>query len=203
MTALLEQPLPPELAGSGQGGLTRYRRYPVFSAVWVRGRLLVVGGACGSRAAVDPAAAAECARAPPGPGELCCSWQCTCSCPRWVAGASRGRWAAGCAFAPGRSHAAHASAAPWSSFCVARRALLAFDEWACEPIKQWIAERNGQVGESGQRKRLVMRIGSTLFTLWLGGGAALWGWRRWHVNVNCRVHRPRDQAGARGRAVRP
>ena len=39
----LEAPLPAELAGSGQGLLTRYRRYPVFSAHWARGRLLVFG----------------------------------------------------------------------------------------------------------------------------------------------------------------
>ena len=37
----LDQPLPPALSGSGQGWLTRYRRWPVFSRGWRRGRLLV------------------------------------------------------------------------------------------------------------------------------------------------------------------
>jgi hypothetical protein len=36
-----DQPLPPEVVGAGHGWFTRYRRYPVFSAGWVRGRLRV------------------------------------------------------------------------------------------------------------------------------------------------------------------
>ena len=35
----LDAPLPAELAGRHQGWLTRYRRYPVYSRPWVRGRL--------------------------------------------------------------------------------------------------------------------------------------------------------------------
>lgn len=37
-TPALNQALPPEVAGSAQGWFSRYRRYPVFSAPWVRGR---------------------------------------------------------------------------------------------------------------------------------------------------------------------
>ncbi len=40
----LDAPLPSEIAGRGHGWLTRYRAYPVFSAPWVRGRLWVFGG---------------------------------------------------------------------------------------------------------------------------------------------------------------
>ena len=35
-TPALNQALPPEVAGSAQGWFSRYRRYPVFSAPWVR-----------------------------------------------------------------------------------------------------------------------------------------------------------------------
>ena len=37
----LDQALPMALAGSGHSWFTRYRRYPVFSAPWVRGRTSV------------------------------------------------------------------------------------------------------------------------------------------------------------------
>ena len=39
----LDAPLPAELAGRHQGWLTRYRRYPVFSGPWVRGRWRSLG----------------------------------------------------------------------------------------------------------------------------------------------------------------
>ena len=42
-----DEPLPPEVAGRGQGWLTRYRRYPVFSAPWARGRCRVLATVCG------------------------------------------------------------------------------------------------------------------------------------------------------------
>ena len=41
----LDQPLPTALTGSGHGWVTGYRRYPVFSAPWARGRAQVFGGA--------------------------------------------------------------------------------------------------------------------------------------------------------------
>lgn len=34
----LDQPLPPQLAGSSHGWLTEYRRWPVFSREWIRTR---------------------------------------------------------------------------------------------------------------------------------------------------------------------
>ena len=43
VSTLMDQPLPAELTGRAQGWFTQYRRYPVFSPPWVRGRLRIVG----------------------------------------------------------------------------------------------------------------------------------------------------------------
>jgi len=87
-------------------------------------------------------------------------------------------------------------------------AVLAFHQFAAEPMKQGLAELTGAVDASGQRKRMALAIGvmvrnpddaasaaapagkpgaetrvtnaiaSIAVSLWLGGGVALWGWRR-------------------------
>ena len=43
MTIVLDAPLPAEITGRSQGWFTQYRRYPVYSTPWLRGRWRIVG----------------------------------------------------------------------------------------------------------------------------------------------------------------
>ena len=153
----LEAPLPAEVAGSEHGWLTRYRRYPVFSRAWGRGRTLALLPVVGlvvvlaglpllERRLEDMPLGAFVqivvqSFAPLLAGPVLCAW------------VRRQRWA------PVREW--------WALVAVIvglMGALAAFHQWGTEPLKQWIAERTGAVDEAGQRKRLMMAIGVTVMS---------------------------------------
>lgn len=200
----LDQPLPAELAGSGHGWLTRYRRWPVFSPLWVRGRtrtyglLLLLTFTLMSL----PLLANPWQDVPFG-GLAQVLFQL--ALPLWLGPRLAGRIRA-LGLAPGRETL-------WLSLVMGALvvALLLFHDRGAEVMKQWIAEQTGQVDEKGQRKRMTMAIGvivstpdeaksplpppgqpaplsptaramnglfSGLTTFWLAGGAGIWGLRR-------------------------
>ncbi len=151
--AALDAPLPAELTGSRTGWFTAYRRYPVFSAPWVRGRLrgsglLIALVALLMLAAVLPASLST-ARPWPGMADLLLSLALPALLGPWLALQVRRRgWPA--------------QREGWALVAVmlgvvAAMALL--NAVAAEPMKQFIAERTGNVGPDGKRKRLTMVIG--------------------------------------------
>jgi len=201
-TPALDQPLPAELTGRRFGWLAGYRRYPVFSAPWVRGRLRLLGFWLGLVFAtlVLSVAAAGGDKPWPGIAELALWIVVPTLLGPWVGLQVRRRgW-------PQRREGRALVAA-----VVAVVALtLAFDRLAGEALKQWVAERIGAVDAQGKRKRVMMSIGVSisspdearagppdaardfddpvlqalnlasrlLITFWLAGGAALRGWVR-------------------------
>jgi hypothetical protein len=221
---LLDQPLPDELTGRAQGWLTRYRRWPVFSAPWARARIrtwsipvglalvfIAGGGALASHEGLPWAAVLGIALqvVPPlliGP---------------WV-----GVWV--------RRQAWPAEREGWA--LLAAMALVAMVTVGCayvaaEPFKQWIAERIGDVDESGQRRKIALQIGVTvlpvdrsasaaamaepepppahdspvnlaarvLLAFWMAGGFAVVGWRRERRSLSALV---RERALAQAQAAR-
>jgi signal transduction histidine kinase len=196
----LDAPLPAELTGRAQGWFTRYRRYPVFSAPWARGRalawapvvLLVLGGI----------ALAGRGQSGQWPWAAVLGLSMHLLLPV-VAGPWLGVWVRARGWPPRQEGWALAAA-----IVLMVVAIVAFERVAAEPIKQWIAERIGDVDETGQRRRIALHIGvmvkpigadgdapadtkepgrpddlpNTLVraavAFWLGGGLALVGWRR-------------------------
>lgn len=196
----LNQPLPAELTGRRLGWFGAYRRFPVFSAPWVRGRLRLIGAWIAIALALLLLAMTGSDEKPwPGFADLVV----------WLV--------------------APAVVGPWLGYRVRRiglpprregwallgavvlvvAAMLAYDRLASEPFKQWVAERIGAVDAQGQRKRVTMSIGvnisipgeptmgqraadalddpwvaamnlaaRALLVFLLAGGAALRGWQR-------------------------
>jgi signal transduction histidine kinase len=200
----LEAPLPPELTGRNLGWFSRYRRWPVFSGPWVRGRLLMTGSLAvlGLVLTVAPLLFKPLEEFPLG-GLVHMAAQLflpLLAGPALGWGVRRQAW-------PPRTEAWGLAAAMLAVVL----AMLAFHEWGAEPAKQWLAEQTGQVDEQGQRKKVLLAIGvmvrpvdatgnpaaegnpspqtpevrlanttaSAALSFWLAGGAAaLWGWRR-------------------------
>ena len=205
---LLDEPLPASISGSGQGWFTRYRRYPVFSAPWAQGRVKVLGGVAVAFLLLALLSMLGFPRQdfPFGAiAHLGVQVFVPLLAGPWLGVAVR--------------RLAWPEAREWlalmGSMSVVALAVLAFHEFGAPPMKQWIAERTGQVDKDGKRKRIVMMIGvsvsspdssasaaaastckpgecdenspmtrlinsasSAVFTFFLAGGAALWGWRR-------------------------
>jgi signal transduction histidine kinase len=202
LAGALDQPLPPELTGSTHGWVSHYRRYPVFSPAWARGRtqvflslvtiaLLVV---------VVPMLFGPVDDLPIGPlSQVTLQVVLPLVLGPWL-----GAWVRRQAWPPGREWRGLLAAV-----LAAVLATLAFHQWGAEPTKQWLAERSGQVDASGQRKKVGIAIGvivtptapdgtkaarlpeepytvnrvlnvatSIVVSLWMAGGLALWGWRR-------------------------
>ena len=230
----LEQPLPAALTGSGHGWFSRYRRYPVFSARWVRGRLAVFGGVLLLSLVVftAPLFTAEAPAEFPVGGFIQLTVQLFVPL---LAGPLLGLWVRRRGWP--EAHEYRALVAAISAVVVA---MLAFHEFGSEPLKQAIAEATGAVDETGKRKKVAIQIGvmvssptlappapaaaagsapasaptsgsassaarafasearakaeeddslspmrrfsngvtSALFSFWMAGGVALWGWRR-------------------------
>lgn len=153
----LEQRLPAEVAGSGHGWFTRYRAFPVFSAGWVRGRLLAFGLPGALLAAVVIFLLLEAPRQDiPWGGLLNLAVQL------WLP----------------------LLLGPWLGHCVRRwqlppaqewwclvgvmvlmvAGMLAFHQWLSEPVKQFVAERTGMVDEQGRRRRVLLSVGISIIT---------------------------------------
>jgi len=148
----LDAPLPVELAGQGQGWFTRYRRYPVFSAPWARQRtlawllpvglvlLFIAGGAVLGSPDRRPWAAVL---------GLSMSLLLPLLLGPWLGVWVRRRgW-------PLRQEGRALLAA--MGLLVA--GVLAVDRFVAEPVKQWVAERIGDVDASGQRNKIALQIG--------------------------------------------
>ncbi|MCA0244042.1 MAG: histidine kinase [Proteobacteria bacterium] len=202
--ASLEAPLPAELAGRHQGWLTRYRRYPVYSAPWARGRLRSVGLLVLVALLVLLSPAMLIADQPESPTPLggLAEIAIVVLLPLWLGPrlaqtVRRRHWGA---------------RREWLGLVAAQvlsvLAVLAFAQWGSEPLKQWVAEQRGSVDAQGKRKRVVMSLGLSvtdpnraeppliseldgsfavkvsnavsvaLAAFLLGGGAGLWAWRR-------------------------
>ncbi len=202
MNPALDQPLPPELTGRSQGWFTRYRRWPVFSPAWVRGRWRLVGTVVGaiigllllSVLGVEP-------KDRPWSGLIETSGMLMVPAllGPWLCGRVRRRgW-------PARIEG-------WALAAVIASVVsgaAAYHLFLSEPVKQYIAERTGDVDAQGRRRRVAMMIGVTvkspdepapkvpggptvdqdigltinalvraLVAFWLGGGLGLVAWRR-------------------------
>jgi hypothetical protein len=148
----LDQPLPIELTGRAHGWFGRYRRYPVFSAPWVRGRLLAGSLPFGVFVAMLATAALGGAPAAP-PWGVFLQLMLLIATPMLI-----GPWL-GCrvrrqGWEPLRE--GRALVLVMAGVVVAMLLLLQF---AAEPMKQFIAEQTGAVDASGKRKKVLLSVG--------------------------------------------
>ncbi len=194
--------LPASISGSGHSWFTRYRRYPVFSGPWVRGRMAVFAtlATLGLVAVSLPMVFSASEPLPLGGlMQLTVQLFLPLLLGPWLGWQVRRH-----GWPPAREGAGLAGAVLATVLV-----MLALHQWAAEPGKQWLAERTGMVDETGKRKKVVMAIGvivstppdaaasaparapepptpnlianaisSALISFCLAGGAALWGWRR-------------------------
>ncbi|MBA4177397.1 MAG: sensor histidine kinase, partial [Leptothrix sp. (in: Bacteria)] len=149
----LDQPLPVDLTGSGHGWFTRYRQYAVFSVPWARLRtcsfgvivLLALLVMLGPSAFYEPLD-----RLPLG-GFIQLGVQL-------VMPLLLGPWLGSRVRALGLPEPRE-QAALVAAIVATVLAVLAFHQFAAEPMKQRAAELTGAVDESGQRKRMRVAIG--------------------------------------------
>jgi signal transduction histidine kinase len=189
------------LTGSGHGWFTRYRRYPVFSAPWVRGRFWVFSSVLLVTLALVavPLLVGEPLNELPLGGLTQLLVQLFAPL---LLGPLLGLWVRRRGWPEARERVALIAA-----MVAVVLVVLAFHEFVGEPMKQAIAEATGAVDASGKRKRQAIQIGvtvsgpdavasphagetlgpvtrfsngvtSALFSFWMAGGVALWGWRR-------------------------
>lgn len=203
----LDQPLPTRLSGSGHGWFTRYRRFPVFSPAWARGRMRSFGSAVALALAIPvlPLFINEPLDKMPLGGMLQMAVQLFAPL---LLGPALGCWVRARAWPERREYGALVAV-----IVALVLGVLAFHQFGAEPLKQGVAELTGAVDEHGKRKRRIMSIGlvlsspedaasappmhkppradelspmvrvtngvtSAVLSFWLGGGMALWGWRR-------------------------
>jgi len=151
----LDSPLPDQLTGRAHGWLTRYRRYPVFSPAWARGRAATLGLGF-SVAALLLLAGALVAAPGDRPYGAMVQAMIGITLPLFV-----GPWLGSLV----RRRGWPARAEGWMLVGLVISMVLgmaAFHEWGAEPIKQRIAERTGMVDEKGQRRRVALMIGVTI-----------------------------------------
>ncbi len=153
----LDEPLPPALAGRGQGWFTQYRRWPVFSPAWARGRVrsLGLGVAVLLLVTMVPLVGAPLHDMPLGGLAQIAVQLCL---PVLL-----GPWAG---VLVRRQHwpAAQETWALTAVMLALVLGVLAFHTWGAEHLKQAVAELTGQVDESGKRKRMLMMIGVSVST---------------------------------------
>jgi len=204
----LEQPLPSALTGRASGWPMAYRRYPVFSAAWMRGRwrlmalvlapvLLLFASPLFTEAPLD--------RPYGGYVTLVIEIAIPVLLGPWLGWQVRRRhW-------PRR----HEGLGLLAAVLLAVALSGAFESLLAEPLKQRVAELTGTVDEQGKRRRVAMILGVTVATpdsaasqpaaprppdsridspvvqaanaagratigFCLAGGLALLGWRREH-----------------------
>ncbi len=195
----LDAPLPSELTGRAHGWFTHYRRYPVFSRPWVRGRLRLVGSVLGLFfLALAPLLLAD------DPRERPWATVATLAISLGVP-ALLGPWL-GWRVRRLQLQPAHEGRALLAAMLAVTGLVLAFHLWGEEPLKQRIAAFAGQLDEQGQRPRVGVAIGivarggsyddplsrapddsvnaavnqatRAVLAFLLAGGLALRGWRR-------------------------
>ncbi|MFM2066114.1 MAG: hypothetical protein RLZZ584_1023 [Pseudomonadota bacterium] len=233
LDAPLDAPLPVEIAGRGHGWFTAYRRYPVFSRPWIRGRLRLTGTVLGFIAVLVGGVLLD---SPPEERPWGATLQVALQLllpallVPWLGGRVRRR-----GWPPEREWRA------LLALVLVEVALFAVvHQFAAEPLKQWVAERTGALNADGSRKRVMLAVGVSVISprgaptawaapaasgagapgasgaggqadaagqgrsdvaaatdmpptpaedllgllmwslaaFWLGGGLALWGWRR-------------------------
>ena len=152
----LARPLPEALAGRAHGWLTDYRRWPVFSPAWVRGRARSVGLLITVLYLLTMSAALTGA-APKAPLGGFVQLTITLLVPL-LAGPWLGSLARRRALARGLGLRAELAAVAGALAAVVL-AVAAFNHWGAEPMKQGIAEWTGMVDETGQRRRVTLSIG--------------------------------------------
>jgi Histidine kinase len=148
----LNQPLPAEITGRAQGWLTSYRRYPVFSPAWARGRAARVGlvVAAGMLLTVLGAALLVDGEKPWGPfAQLFITVMLPLLLGPLLASFVRRK-----ALPPRRE-----SIGVLACLLATVLTVAAFIEWAAEPMKQQLAHWTGQIDEQGQRKRIALGVG--------------------------------------------
>ncbi|MBL8306124.1 MAG: histidine kinase [Rubrivivax sp.] len=148
----LDQPLPAELAGSGHGWFNRYRRWPVFSPAWISGRTRIFGVVLAAALALLmlPLLALPLEDVPFGSlAQVVVQMAVPLLLGPRLAG-----WVRRQDLSVARETLALAGV--MGTLVVA---VLVFHDLGSEAMKQWIAERTGQVDERGQRKRMLMSIG--------------------------------------------
>lgn len=155
--ALLDAALPAELTGRHHGWFTQYRRYPVFSAPWVRGRWrMSVFGLALLMAALVLTILVN------GAGDqswLGLVWLFISLIVPVIVGPWLGHWVRCRGWPEQREWWALVGA---MLLVVGIQAL--FNAYAAEPLKQFIAERIGDVDAQGRRKRVAMLIGVSVRT---------------------------------------
>ncbi|MBL8345652.1 MAG: histidine kinase [Rubrivivax sp.] len=151
----LDSPLPDQLTGRAHGWFTRYRRYPVFSPAWARGRAATLGLGI-SAAALLLLTGAVIAAPGDRPYGAMAQAMIGVTLPLFI-----GPWLGSVV----RRHGWPARAEGWALLGLVVSIVLgmaAFHEWGAEPIKQRIAEHTGMVDEKGQRRRVALMIGVTI-----------------------------------------
>ena len=151
----LEAPLPAEIAGRNQGRLTCYRRYPVFSRAWARGRMRSVGMVALVSTLLGLGGAALTAEEPRPWGamlQVLMSVALPIFVGPWLGSLIRHR-----RLAPRREMAALAALMLGLVLIV-----IVFHHWGAEPLKQRLAQWTGDVDEQGRRKRVALMIGITI-----------------------------------------
>ncbi len=154
--APLDAPLPAELTGRHHGWFTAYRRYPVFSTPWLRGRWRLVGVVLALVAAMLLAGVLLADTPGDRPWGGTVEILLSMLLPAWL-GPLLGRWVRRRGWSAATEGRALAGAVLATVLVVA-----AFTAWGADPIKQFIAERTGQVDAEGKRRRVVMTIGMTI-----------------------------------------
>jgi len=206
-TQPLNSPLPPEVAGSGHGWFTRYRRYPVFGPAWTRGRLRVwLPCTVGFLVLAAVAMFGGEQEPPPLGGLVQAALQLLLPL---LAGPWLCAWLRRQGLGPQREWWMLAGVIVAISL-----AMPVLHHLGGEALKQWVAELTGAVDETGQRKRMIMALGvvvstpeeaaamararadgqpqdtpwsnavsSAFISFWLAGGAGLWAWRRQQASL--------------------
>jgi signal transduction histidine kinase len=151
----LDAPLPDQITGRAHGWWTRYRRYPVFSPIWVRGRAATLGVATLALATLLLVSAVVAATGDRPYGALAQS----------IIGIAVPLFAGPWLGSVVRRQGWPARQEGWAlvALIVAIVAgMAAFHEWGAEPIKQRIAEFTGMVDDQGKRRRGALMIGVTI-----------------------------------------
>ncbi|MFM2120538.1 MAG: hypothetical protein RL722_2006 [Pseudomonadota bacterium] len=153
----LHQPLPGELAGRGQGWFTTYRRYPVYSRPWARGRLRLIGLVLGLFFGFIGLALWR-VDAQDRPYGVVLQLAIMLALPALI-----GPWAA--TWVRERHWP---EAREWRALqavmLLCLGGVLGFVHWGAEPLKQWVAEQTGNLNPDGSRRRVALSVGVNLVT---------------------------------------